>query len=327
MTKIQRSIIGNYTGPYWSNGKIQSSVLWGQKKPLSALDALARRHDAAYAKFPDSKHRQAADSLFEEGCRKILEHHPDLVLPEVMLAKLAVGPGNRLLRGTKPKLRGTAKPNNSEDGRFLMTVYDFYGTDPYVSNDTYNYYGEDETCPATNLVYKGEEEPATIRPSGTSVVNVTTDGAGNITSRETKTVTSAKPNPPDTSGARDGDEYNPPNAYLTAVQGSKGRLRGTNGMAKVSRQLEELAQTQSDTVPTHSQQLIASQARRFNKHIKTKENANQSLLQSSTQAYPPKGDVQGNRTRLRKAYTKKRHKLLEALQNIKRKTTSKVYIG
>lgn len=66
---------GNYVGPYWSDGKVQSSVVWGNKEPTDALDALARQHDAAYAHFTDRPHREAADALFAEEARKLTQKY------------------------------------------------------------------------------------------------------------------------------------------------------------------------------------------------------------------------------------------------------------
>lgn len=39
---------GNYCGPYWSDGKFQSSVV-GTREPIDELDETCMRHDAAYA--------------------------------------------------------------------------------------------------------------------------------------------------------------------------------------------------------------------------------------------------------------------------------------
>lgn len=64
---------GNYVGPYWSNGVQQSSVEWGNKEPIDALDALARQHDSAYAKFSDRPHREAADAIFAQEARKLTQ--------------------------------------------------------------------------------------------------------------------------------------------------------------------------------------------------------------------------------------------------------------
>ncbi len=61
---------GNYVGPFWSNGERQTSVRWGDKAPVDAYDDAARRHDAAYANWPDDRHRMAADLIFMEEVRK-----------------------------------------------------------------------------------------------------------------------------------------------------------------------------------------------------------------------------------------------------------------
>lgn len=69
---------GNYIGPYWSNGKVQSSVRYGGKKPINQLDALARIHDTVYAQYKDRKHREAADLWFAAEAYKLKEKFPDL---------------------------------------------------------------------------------------------------------------------------------------------------------------------------------------------------------------------------------------------------------
>lgn len=57
--------LGNYTGPYVSDGKFQTSVEWGEAETLNPLDEASRRHDSAYARFSDRKHRMAADVLYK----------------------------------------------------------------------------------------------------------------------------------------------------------------------------------------------------------------------------------------------------------------------
>jgi hypothetical protein len=61
----------NYIGPYWSDGKWQQSVEFGGKEPLSELDAAARLHDSAYARFSDQQRRTAADVIFSETVKKL----------------------------------------------------------------------------------------------------------------------------------------------------------------------------------------------------------------------------------------------------------------
>jgi len=62
---------GNYVGPYWSDGKVQPSVEWGDAPTLSPLDQLARQHDAVWAHWPDARHRAAADAIFAKEARKL----------------------------------------------------------------------------------------------------------------------------------------------------------------------------------------------------------------------------------------------------------------
>ncbi len=62
---------GNYVGPYWSDGERQTSVRWGEKAPVDEYDNLARMHDAAYANWPDERHRMAADIIFHQEVKKL----------------------------------------------------------------------------------------------------------------------------------------------------------------------------------------------------------------------------------------------------------------
>jgi hypothetical protein len=61
----------NYIGPFWSDGKWQSSVEFGDAPPLSEVDAASRLHDSAYARFSDEKRRIAADVLYSEQLKKM----------------------------------------------------------------------------------------------------------------------------------------------------------------------------------------------------------------------------------------------------------------
>jgi len=57
---------GNYIGPYWSDGKFQNSVAFGQAEVTSVLDYLARFHDSVYAVYKDREHREASDIFFND---------------------------------------------------------------------------------------------------------------------------------------------------------------------------------------------------------------------------------------------------------------------
>ncbi len=68
----------NYTGPYLSNGKYQSSVEFGDAEPNSRLDALSRLHDSAYAHFEDRNHREAADRIYNKEAKELASQFPQL---------------------------------------------------------------------------------------------------------------------------------------------------------------------------------------------------------------------------------------------------------
>lgn len=89
----------NYCGPYWSDGKLQSSVANGSSKPVSDLDAECQKHDAAYAKAETEKDLVAADEQFYKATQDLGIRGP--------IYGSAVLHGNRLARlATK-----FAKPN------------------------------------------------------------------------------------------------------------------------------------------------------------------------------------------------------------------------
>jgi hypothetical protein len=94
---------GNYTGPYWSNGKIQPSVEWGDQDPQNELDYLSRQHDSAYAKFPDEKHREAADRIYNEEAQKLAKKFPSLA-------------GNLVLYGNYTKRAASRTASNFGNG-------------------------------------------------------------------------------------------------------------------------------------------------------------------------------------------------------------------
>jgi len=59
----------NYTGPYWSDGKFQTSVADGKTKPKSKLDRISQRHDMAYAKSRGRSDLDRADLAYYEDTR------------------------------------------------------------------------------------------------------------------------------------------------------------------------------------------------------------------------------------------------------------------
>lgn len=147
---------GNYVGPYWSDGKTQSSVEWGNKEPTDALDDLARKHDAAYAHYKDRPHREAADALFAEEARKLTQKYgkgwaadPKVAATLVQYGNYATRQAAKLGEYTRYGTSGIAG-NLIGAGRFVIgnlldagkmvngtylkqernDVLKFYGTDP-----------------------------------------------------------------------------------------------------------------------------------------------------------------------------------------------------
>lgn len=70
--------IGNYTGPYWSDGKVQSSVEFGTTDPQTELDMLSRLHDTAYAHYKDRAHREAADEIYNRDAKALAGRFPEI---------------------------------------------------------------------------------------------------------------------------------------------------------------------------------------------------------------------------------------------------------
>ncbi len=85
---------GNYTGPYWSDGKFQESVLFGTEDPKSELDYLSYLHDSAYAMYKDDAHRKAADEIYERDAKRLVGRFPHLAGDLVLY-------GNHAMRGAK----------------------------------------------------------------------------------------------------------------------------------------------------------------------------------------------------------------------------------
>jgi hypothetical protein len=61
----------NYTGPYLSDGRLQSSVANGKAPPKSKLDQLSRSHDTAYALAKSDLDRRRADKAYYAATRRM----------------------------------------------------------------------------------------------------------------------------------------------------------------------------------------------------------------------------------------------------------------
>ena len=138
----------NYTGPYWSDGKMQPSVEFGKTKPVDALDRASRLHDSAYARFKEgSQQRRAADVIYEETVKGLGS--------VASAAGTAVLYGNQTINSAKNLAYGAttgglfgfiyegAKNAYSvhdwmlNDQKYLREVRDFYKSDPYMLEPGY----------------------------------------------------------------------------------------------------------------------------------------------------------------------------------------------
>jgi len=139
----------NYIGPYWSDGKWQESVEFGDKPALSGVDAASRLHDSAYAHYTDEAHRIAADEIYSDTLRKLNE--PLAGLADVPLygnyvknrvseygsdfltgfkyAGLLGGLGSLVYNGIKGIIRSNDLIQNGK--RYRDEVLDYYDTDPF----------------------------------------------------------------------------------------------------------------------------------------------------------------------------------------------------
>jgi len=92
---------GNYTGPHWSDGKVQESVEWGDSNPQGELDYLSREHDSAYARFKDDKHREAADKIYHDKATKLAGKFPQLAGNLVLYGNHAGRQAGKLFKNAK----------------------------------------------------------------------------------------------------------------------------------------------------------------------------------------------------------------------------------
>jgi hypothetical protein len=191
---------GNYIGPYWSDGKLQESVEWGDRPVLNELDEIARKHDAAYAHFKDERHREAADMLFAEEAKKLKQKYGSKWADDPQMAARLVEYGNHTLRQVKDLAKiGTLGPaalplliykqaNNMIDNYKRMTgsylkkelgdVKVFYTSDPRKLNP--------------NATESPEKRSGRSEPTAQSVTGVS-DGVGRGKLPETKVPASKRP--------------------------------------------------------------------------------------------------------------------------------------
>jgi len=145
-----------YTGMYLSDGKFQSSVVFGKTAPNSQLDALSRLHDTAYAYYPDKAHRRVADRLYKEAANKLGDKFADLAGEAVTKGNSFLGGASNLaMASTAGSIFGsigslvtnTAKNIFSlndqlqNEDKYEKDILNLFSTDPFKGNDEYYYDG------------------------------------------------------------------------------------------------------------------------------------------------------------------------------------------
>lgn len=132
----------NYTGPYWSNGKFQTSVEFGEAPTFDEVDAASRLHDSAYAKYQDQEHRRAADRIYYDTLKKIDTYEAELARNAVLYGNFTMDSATNLLNIANPFglvgiLKGAVKNAlwlndeiTGEHKKYQKEVSDYYLTDP-----------------------------------------------------------------------------------------------------------------------------------------------------------------------------------------------------
>lgn len=167
----------NYTGPYLSDGRFQSSVAYGRAKPKSKLDRLSRKHDTAYALARSDSEKRTADREYYDDTRS-MSWFPRMA-------------GNLVLYGNDPTLiwKGLgAKMGNSrsKNDQRLRTVagHDIGGVNTKVGGGRYVRDGVVGGSPVYNPHMPAA--PAVNRPSAPSAIyganGFRSDVAGEYTS-------------------------------------------------------------------------------------------------------------------------------------------------
>lgn len=131
----------NYTGPFWSNGRLQSSVEFGDSVPLDPVDFESRLHDSAFAHFGDARHRAAADWIYKENLSKVSSLKSSVVRNLPFYGNLlSAGHVSGLFSPLSPVivadaiLRGYRHSQRFRAGEYKKEIADvlkFYKEDPY----------------------------------------------------------------------------------------------------------------------------------------------------------------------------------------------------
>jgi len=136
----------NYTGPFWSDGKVQTSVPFGEAEVKSKLDALSRLHDTAYATYQDAGHRKAADSIYNKEANKLRGLYPHLAGDLVVygnhasdaLSNLATASSTGLLGLVYGGIKNMYNLNDYmiNERKYKKDIEDLYAKDPMLTVQT-----------------------------------------------------------------------------------------------------------------------------------------------------------------------------------------------
>lgn len=149
----------NYTGPYISNGKFQTSVEFGEVEPLDVLDSFSRLHDSAYAKWEDSLHRTVADKIYYDSVKNLSGLFPEIASDVVLYGNrigrsvsniassiATYGPLGIVVGGVKNMYDLYSYMSESSSGKIRKEILNYYATDPYpqyqVDGDNMNKRGK-----------------------------------------------------------------------------------------------------------------------------------------------------------------------------------------
>lgn len=134
----------NYTGPYLSDGKFQSSVEFGEKQPIDRWDAFSRLHDSAFKKWDDYGHRTAANSIYNEWMKenpttsKSIAGFLVLYGNQINSSLSGLGPnmGSLIMGGIKNGYNLGDYALN--EAKYKREVLDYFKTDPKLGDSRYD---------------------------------------------------------------------------------------------------------------------------------------------------------------------------------------------
>ncbi len=189
----------NYCGMYWSDGKIQSSVI-GSSEPVNELDAACQEHDASYSIGKDLEH---ADLVFYDKASKLgvrgkiyanLVYHGNKA-GRMFLAPLALlfATGVTSVAIQSQVINNSLRGSNDEKVEYGPTIDDEEGTNAPVDTDESGtfYFADNRNNVhdvfARSEVCEGAEQGCNLNENFTDMpVRVSANKSGKKTQKVTK---------------------------------------------------------------------------------------------------------------------------------------------